>query len=568
MILKALYDYYYRNQNSLPAPGRELKQIGFLLVIDQEGNFLRIEDCRTDKKSAAEFLVKQHVSRTSAFAANHLYDNAAYVLGYPAEDEKSQRCFDAFRDSVETLCQAFPQHPDLQALQKFYARGREEILQAVNADELWEDVANNLGKKYSTFSFRIQGDPQILAEKDELMGHTEEASIKGATQWCLVSGQQGEIVKTTSATMIPGSQATAKLVAFQVKSGYDSYGKEQGDNAPISQEAEFAYTTALNSLLDAKSRNKFLVGNRTFVFWASEKDEASRQAEESVFNLFGFANEATQDSTAVRKVFESIYSGQIKTSLTDRFYMLALEPNSARIAVVYWAETPLKDFAKQILCHFEDMEITVPAQGKPLNVGLHALVSSVSPTGKTGDAPPNLPEAVMKSIFQGMPYPYTLYAGCLRRIQAEQTVGQTRAAILKGYLNRINHTQKIHAMLDKDNNNLGYLCGRLFAVADKMQEEAGAPRSIKDRFLSSACATPAMVFPTILKLSAYHAEKLSVGRNIDFERIKQEILDKVPADGLPKQLDLQDQGRFFVGYYHQRQNLFTKKNKTETEENN
>ena len=368
--------------------------------------------------------------------------------------------------------------------------------------------------------------------------------------------------------MIPGSQATAKLVAFQVNSGYDSYGKKKCGNAPISKDAEFAYTTALNAMLQKGSHNKFGVGNRTFVFWASSNAEAAEQTEESLFDLLGFTDEEQDDPNAkieqVRKVFTSIYSGTMKTSLDDRFYILGLAPNSARIAVVYWSECSLKDFAEKILRHFNDMEIIdTRKEGKPY-MGIKSMLAAVTLNGKQSEATPNLPEAVVKSIFQGTPYPFTLFSACIRRIRAESgkdAIRIARMAIIKAYLNRIkDNNKKIDTMLDKSNTNQGYLCGRLFAVLDKIQEDANGIRSICERYMNAASATPASVFATILNLSSHHMEKLTnESRKIFYEKMKQEIIDKIPATGFPAHLDLQDQGRFFIGYYHQRQDFFTKK---------
>ena len=564
MILKALYDYYNRCDN-LPAKGLEEKEIGFLLVLSPEGQFLRFEDCRTGKDHARVYLVKKHVGRSSAAVANYLYDNSAYVLGYSEKSNgKEQLYLDTFKEKVESIGDAFPDNKDITAIRKFYSNSRDMIIELVSQDVLWEDIKKNLSKKYSTFSFRIEGDLKIVAEKKELL-QLEECNDKAeADDICLVSGKHGPSVETTTATMIPGSQAIAKLVSFQVNSGYDSYGKTKCGNAPISEEAEFAYTTALNSMLQKGSRNKFMLGTRTFVFWASNNNEASKETEESLFDLLGFSEEANDDPNAnlmkVRKVFESIYSGTLETGLDDKFYILGLAPNSARIAVVYWSETTLKDFAGKILKHFSDMEIQDTRKDKKPYMGLNAIISSVSLQGKIANATPNLPEAVVKSIFQGLPYPQTLYSACLRRIRAEQKLTITRAAIIKAYLNRqSNNNKKIDIMLDKENNNQGYLCGRLFAVLDKIQEDANKISSIRERYMNAASSTPSAVFATILNLSVHHSEKLEEGRRIYFEKLKQEILDKVSADGFPTHLDLQDQGRFFVGYYHQRQDFFTSK---------
>lgn len=577
MILKALYDYYNRCGN-LPAPGMEEKEIGFVIVISKEGKFLRFEDCRMDKTIGRVYLVKKHVSRSSAAVANYLYDNSAYVLGYSDKDdsEKNQLYFNTFVEKVQSILDRMPDNSDIRTLMNFYAQGREAIHSEVEQDPLWEDIKKNLSKKYSVFSFRIEGDLRILAEKKELMQTNEGTKNDNSRGLCMVTGVQGELVDTTTATMIQGSQATAKLVAFQVNSGYDSYGKEKCGNAPISHEAEFAYTTALNTMLRRDSRNKFTVGNRTFVFWASSNDKAAEQAEESLFDLLGYSEEKKDNPNAkieqVRKVFTAIYSGSLSTSLEDRFYILGLAPNSARIAVVYWSETPLRDFAGKILRHFDDMEIIDTRKDRKPYMGIKDILSAVTLGGKQSEATPNLPESIIKSIFLGTPYPYTLLSACIRRIRAESGDGNaariTRIAIIKAFLNRQNvNDKRMEIMLDKRNTNQGYLCGRLFAVLDRIQEDANGISSIRERYMNAASSTPSSVFATILNLSSYHLENLSnEGKKVFYEKLKQEIIDKISSDGFPAHLDLQDQGRFFVGYYHQRQDFFNKKEENNNDE--
>ena len=577
MILKALYDYYNRCGN-LPAPGMEEKEIGFVIVISKEGKFIRFEDCRTDKTIGRVYLVKKHVSRSSAAVANYLYDNSAYVLGYSDKDdsEKNQLYFNTFVEKVQSILDRMPDNSDIRTLMNFYAQGREAIHSEVEQDPLWEDIKKNLSKKYSVFSFRIEGDLRILAEKKELMQTNEGTRNDNSRGLCMVTGVQGELVDTTTATMIQGSQATAKLVAFQVNSGYDSYGKEKCGNAPISHEAEFAYTTALNTMLRRDSHNKFTVGNRTFVFWASSNDKAAEQAEESLFDLLGYSEEKKDNPNAkieqVRKVFTAIYSGSLSTSLEDRFYILGLAPNSARIAVVYWSETPLRDFAGKILRHFDDMEIIDTRKDRRPYMGIKDILSAVTLGGKQSEATPNLPESIIKSIFLGTPYPYTLLSACIRRIRAESGDGNaariTRIAIIKAFLNRQNvNDKRMEIMLDKRNTNQGYLCGRLFAVLDRIQEDANGISSIRERYMNAASSTPSSVFATILNLSSHHFENLSnEGKKVFYEKLKQEIIDKISSDGFPAHLDLQDQGRFFVGYYHQRQDFFNKKEENNNDE--
>ena len=612
MILKALYDYYHRCGN-LPASGMEEKEIGFLVVISTDGKFIRFEDCRIDNKHARVYLVKKHVGRSSAAVANYLYDNSAYVLGYSDElfelkkelpilekeievyddnselskeekevyakkkkeldkkkkdIEKRQSYFDVFKEKVESIKAIYPENPDIRAVACFYEQGRDAIYDAISKDSLWETIKKNLSKKYSTFSFRIEGDTRIVAEKKEILQLDSEE--ESGSSLCLITGEHGNLVDTTTATMIPGSQATAKLVAFQVNSGYDSYGKTKCGNAPITKDAEFAYTTALKTMLEANSHNKFLVGNRTFLFWTSSNNQASEQAEESFFDLLGYSDGNDDDPNAkieqVRKVFSSIYLGYLKTDLDDRFYILGLAPNSARIAVVYWSETSLREFAGKILQHFSDMEIVDTRKDKKPYMGIKDMLSAVTLSGKQSEATPNLPESIIKSVFQGLPYPYTLFSACIRRLRAESgekgSIRVGRIALFKAYLNRINdnNNKKIEIMLDKNNINQGYLCGRLFAVLDRIQEDANGINSIRERYMNAASSTPASVFATILNLSSHHSENLSnEGKKVFYEKIKQEIIDKISADGFPTHLDLQDQGRFFVGYYHQKQDFFTKK---------
>ncbi len=574
MILKALYDYYNRSGDNIAPFGLEYKEIGFILNIDKNGKFLRFEDRRIDKKSAQQFLVKKSVGRSSAPVANYLYDNSKYVFGY--SDKGDLECmykyFNTFKAKIKKIYDMFPNDKTMQAVYAFYQQEPSEMVEAMKKDNLWDDINKNLNKKYSTFSFLIEGDTEIVASKRELI-NLECNTNETDENLCLIIGKRSKTVEVTTSTTIQGSQTTAKLVAFQVNSGYDSYGKSKGQNAPISEEAEFAYTTALNHLLRSGSHNKFMVGSRTFLFWASSNSEAAQKTEDSLFALFGRTEEDNDDPNRrirlVQDTFMSIYNGKLSANKEDKFFILGLAPNSARISVVYWNELPLREFAGVISKHFKDMEIVDTRKEKKPYVGLHSILGNVTRGGKSSDATPNLPDAVVKSIFQGLPYPASLFQACIRRIRAEQSINITRAAIIKAYLNRQNYNnnnKKLDKMLDKENQNQGYLCGRLFAVLDKIQEDANGIHSIRERYMNSASATPATVFATILNLSTHHLEKLDGGKQVFHEKLKQEIISKLDANGFPTHLDLQDQGRFFVGYYHQRQEFFKGKENKETEE--
>lgn len=558
MILKALYDYYHRC-GDLPSFGMELKEIGFIIVLNKEGKFLRFEDRRIDKKSAQKFLVKKSVGRSSAPVANYLYDNSQYVFGYSdkGDMESMSKYYDIFKAKIKEIYDLHPNNPTIRAINTFYQQNALSMVETMQHDPLWNDITKNLNKKYSIFSFLIEGDTKIAASQKELID-IDNNNNETAGNLCLVTGIQSKTVEVTTATMIPGSQATAKLVAFQINSGYDSYGKSKGNNAPISEEAEFAYTTALNHLLRSNSHNKFMIGNRTFLFWASSESEASKASEDSLFALLGRTEDENDDPNKrielVRHTFMAIYSGKLAANKDDKFFILGLAPNAARIAVVYWNEIPIRKFAELISKHFEDMEIIDTRKDKKPYVGLHSILGNVTLGGKSNDVTPNLPDAVVKSIFQGLPYPASLFQACIRRIHAEQAINIVRAAIIKAYLNRLNNNnKKISIMLDKENQNQGYLCGRLFAVLDNLQYAANKQDSIRSSYMNAASSTPAAVFPTILKLSNSHYSKLSKdnkGLANFFDNQKKEIM--IMIQDFPRTLDLGDQGRFFLGYYHQK----------------
>ena len=574
MILKALYDYYNRCGDLAPT-GMEYKEISFLVVIDEEGNFKHLER-RGDVKNGQKFLVMKGVRSGTTPKPYLFWDNVEYVFDYCKEqadveeetDEATKEKLEkkiakthaknlALIEKFKEIANQFPEEMELRAVCDFYDKGG---LDAVKKDTLWSEVEK---KPTVNVSFLVEGRTKIVAENSCLRSLVTSSDKEGKHKHsvCLITGEQCDPVASTTPTAIAGGNPTgSRLVAFQVNSGYDSYGKSKGLNAPMSKDAEAAYTTALNRLLAKGSHNKFMLGNRTFAFWASSSDEASQKMEESLFDLLGFSDENDDDPNAkieeVRKVFKAISTGVLKTNLDDRFYILGLAPNSARIAVVYWSETSLRDFAAKIEQHFADMEIVDNRKERKPYMGLRNMLSTVTQSGKLSDVTPNLPESVAKSIFEGTPYPYTLFSSCIRRIRAESgDIRITRAAIMKAYLNRINekNPKKITVMLDKQNLNPGYLCGRLFAVLENLQFAANGQDSIRASYMYAASSTPSAVFPTILKLSNSHYSKLAKdkkGLAVFFDNQKKEIMAMI--QDFPDTLELSDQGRFFLGYYHQK----------------
>lgn len=596
MILKALYDYYYRKKE-LANLGMEYKELAFLIVIDKQGNFLRLEDCRIDDKHCKSFLLPKAVSRSSNPIANLCWDNCAYVLNYSEanlplkssstdpqklavkeaalrkEQSKNRKNYDIFCKKVEELYTALPENTSLKALHLFYAKENEAILAVLQNDPLWGELCKNLTRN---ISFRIDGEATIIPEDKELVEfylNSLSANQENKKQHiCLVTGKEGPIVELTTATPIVGSQATAKLVSFQVDSGYDSYGQEKAYNAPISREAEFAYTTALSSLLKKDSRNMVRIATRTYVFWASVASETGMEAESCFYSLMNLQEDEIDNPdrgvVQVEKVFKAIFSGELKTQTNDSFFILGLAPNAARLAVIYWKEIPIKEFAGNILQHFRDMDIVDYRIKARSYKGIYNMLAAVSSQNKVSDVQPNLPEAVIKSVFQNIPYPYSLYLACLKRIHAEQRTTQTRVAIIKAYLNRqSNNYHKLTVMLDKSNTNVGYVCGRLFATLEYIQKKSSGIDSIRQRYLNAASITPATVFGNLMNLSVHHEEKLNNASIIFFRRLKNEIINLLSADGFPTHLDMQDQGRFFVGYHHQMAEFYKASNENKDEEN-
>ena len=580
MILKALCDYYDRNVSKLPPAHLASVDFEYAIVLDLNGTFKRFE--HLGDGNGLPLLTIRPEERTSAPVAHCMGDNGSYVLGlkdvklnkptdYAAELKKNEKNHAAFKKKVDDLYAALPHNRYVKAVYSFYQNYGVSQIERMIIEPEWPELCKVLHKN---ITFLIDGEYKRAVEDEEIIRYCiDRLEHSGKKAVCLITGNTGFPVSTTYSTFVAGGKSNAKLVAFQINSGYDSYGKQKGYNAPISEEAEFKYTTALLEMLSKGSRNKFLISSRTFLFWASKNDEVSIKVENNFLFLLGTNEQEdapNKNIEQVRKVFMSIYTGELRTTSEDTFYILGLAPNIARIAVTYWAEIPLRKFAGTICKHFDDMEVVDTRTEKKPYMSLRSILSAVTLGGKSSDATPNLPDAIVKSIFQGLPYPQVLYASCIRRIRSESGIKDknavhiARAAIIKGYLNRLNDNHKpIQPMLDKENTNQGYLCGRLFAVLDKIQEEANNQHSIRERYMNSASSTPAAVFSTILNLSNHHAEKLNEGRRIYFEKLVQEIICKIEADGFRSQLDLQDQGRFFIGFYHQRQDFFTK-----NEENN
>ena len=344
--------------------------------------------------------------------------------------------------------------------------------------------------------------------------------------------------------------------------GFDSYGKLQSFNAPVSKSATFAYTTALNELLSKNSRQKLFVGEATAVFWSEKKNNL-----EDVFaDFFGepAKENPEQANKAIRILYEAPKAGaQPLTEDYTPFFVLGLAPNAARIAIRFWHAGTVSETARHICQYFDDCSM-VHGPKQPEHLSLFRLLVSTALQGKSENIPPNIAGDFMKTILAGTPYPQTLLAAAVRRCRAEREITYPRAAILKAVLARAARfyqqpEKEVGMALDTGNSNIGYRLGRLFATLEKIQEEAnpGINATIRDRFYGAASGTPVSAFPHLMKLKNHHLSKLvNRGRAVNLEKAIGEIMDGIID--FPTHLALQDQGRFAVGYYHQRQAFFTK----------
>lgn len=584
MILQALYDYYQRKASDpecrIAPQGYEWKPIPFIIIIDKYGNFINLEDTRDGegkKRQAKQFLVIKSRSRTGSRSwatSNILWDHYGYILDYPKDQlqrtiENTNKQHKTFIGLVEILCDRFPRNEHFQAVKKFLDKQQKA---SVFEHDLWKECVKIPG---CNFSFRIAGESNIIAEHPDLkqlaFEDTEEEEITTDQKKegiCLITGEKAEIAVLHTATAIRGGKSGAKLVGFQKNAGYDSYYKSQGNNAPVSIKAESAYTTALNVLLSRESNNKFNIGDLTIIFWATRSNDFETQ-----FPFFFSAPEKDQPERNIQEVrsfLNSIYSDKLNAESTTDFHILGLYPNAARISVRFWRIGKVVEFADKIARHFEDLDVIKNRNDDRDFLTLFNLLANISFEHKIENVPPGLSSKIIESILDGTPYPQTMQQQCIRRIRADvsekSNINRIRVSILKAYLNRkyriIPSNEKPMTMaIDLENHNQGYLCGRLFAILEKIQEEAqpNINTTIRERFYGAASSTPITVFGRLINLTGHHLSKLQPGRQTNLNKLIQEVMEKISSNGMPAHLTLDDQSRFAIGYYHQRQDLFTKK---------
>lgn len=592
MILQALKEYYDRKaadpESGIAPAGFEWKAISFVIVLNPDGMPVSLNptyEGEGKNRRAKLFLVPQAVEKTSGIAANLLWDNLEYVLGIvqKGKPERVERQHAAFKKRIEDLGDI--SDSGLLAVKRFLERkNKEELLQCFT--DSWRLLLQDRGN----LTFQLSGDTCLIMDRQDVKSAIQKmytTGDEGKRGICLVTGKKERIEQLHTAIKgVYGAQKSgAKIVSFNLDA-FKFFGKTQGANAPVGRASAFRYTTALNHLLSKDSKQRMQVGEASTVFWAEKENDLERQ-------FADFFGEPPRDDPdrgvrAVESLFRSIVNGVLITdeNKNNRFYVLGLSPNSSRIAIRFWIVGTIPEMGIRIYQHFKDTEIIRPKNSKnywqkwqSLNAFLAAAANEtkydtnkpnlVYYRGRYFDVKPNLAGDTIRSILEGLPYPETLLQTTIRRVLAEREITYGRAALIKACINRStrfknpNIKEELKMSLDEGNTNIGYRLGRLFAALEKIQQEAnpGLNATIRDRYYGAASGTPSTVFGNLMRLKNHHLSKLeNVGRRIFFEKLLGEIIEGIEAKiAFPTHLNLEDQGRFAIGYYHQMQKFFTKK---------
>lgn len=613
MILQALnryYDILLADPKSEIAPfGYSTVGVSFALNLSAEGELLDVlplfDQVQRGKKTVdvpRSFILPQQVKRSVNVAPNFLWDNSVYVLGISDKDETkpqySSERFGAFCQLHRRLLEGLDSEIS-RSLYTFLDRydpqeGRQHPAIVANLESLL---------KGGNLVFRVQGK---FAHEDPIIRDAWESSQAGGDavlMQCLVTGRKSPISRLhPSLKRVRGAQSSgATLIGFNA-AAYESYNRSQGLNSPISQKATDAYTTTLNYLLsDANPNPKFYLGDATIVYWAESQNPAYASAFASIFDPTYVEDDSAEEQTGrkraeatLKAVTEKVKRVQmldldgLLADLQDenpRFFILGLAPNVARVSVRFFIADPFEKIVQNILTHYRDLEIVKEYDNQPSYLTVeYILRETVSQKSRDKDAAPLLAGTVFRAILTNSAYPAALYNAIINRIRSDMDdssqnihkINYVRAAVIKAYLIRKyrHHTQNpfkevLRMALNEQSTIPAYLLGRLFAVLEKVQGEAigDVNASIKDRYFTSACASPRTVFPTLLRLSQHHIAKAEYGYASD--RRIQEILGllDVEKNPIPSRLTLDEQGIFVLGYYHQRAVLYTKRNDTISEAN-
>lgn len=565
MILEALCKYYDILANEgvpdLPREGYSMGKISFALILSKDGDLNGIMDLREKdgkKIFPKQILIPEQSGRAGKNAPSYfLSDNVKYVLGI-GDDEKLS-AFNRFKELHSRLLKE--DNPLIKFLNSWKPT---EALNNTHIQKYKDEFVKN-----PNIVFKIEGKSGYLHDDEDIFNAWSKNSVEykdDLKMQCLVTGKVEPIARLhTPIKGIRNAQAAgASIVSFNNES-FCSYGKDSSYNAPVSKNAMFKYTTVLNYMLN-NSKYKLYVGDATVVFWA-EKTGIYEDLMAELFNPSGESSgeETNEKDTKTRDLAKDIIEKySMGLSLNKEKYdldpntnvhILGISPNNARLSIAFYEVNTFEYFIKRLSDHYNNMRIV----GNPRALPLWVILSETLPkASKEKKASPVLGKSLMNSIFTGNLYPASLYNAMISRIRADRDINYTRVAIIKACLMRkyklFKIKEEITVSLNENSSSVPYQLGRLFAVLEKAQKEAIGITTIKDRYFTSASATPAAVFPVMMKLSLHHTAKAEYGKNL--ENQKGEILKKV--DQFPKHLSLDEQGEFILGYYHQSQAFYIK----------
>ncbi|GAB2591739.1 type I-C CRISPR-associated protein Cas8c/Csd1 [Nitrincola alkalisediminis] len=581
MILQALCEYYDRKEaagDPLPPLGFEEKDIPFVIVLSPEGRFVQLRDTREiqdkGKPEARRFIVPKGAGRSGAKSyetAYCLWDHYGYLLNQPKVSKPGSQPSEkditmainqhqAFTELVDRLSHEISDDIGVQAVRAFLHNEaeKEKVRQAPEFQECLKISGCNM-------TFQLSSENDLVCQSEFVQHWISEQPLDSENQSgvCLVTGEPTKIARLhPSIKGVWGAQmAGANIVSFNIDS-FNSWGKDKGNNAPVGEDVAFKYTTALNQLLRTHSPLRMQM-NETSVIWWSTGENLLEESLPFFFNDTS-KDDPEQGSRAVRQLFESLHTGAFhETQGKERFYLLGLSPNAARIAVRFWQVGTVAEFSERLVQWFNDIEITAWDFHYP---PLKPLLRSTALLHKDENLPPHLVGETIRSILMGLPLPASLMQAVIKRIKAEQgKITFYRASLIKGYLNRLYRYQQysnkeITMAYNPEEKRIGYRLGCLFAVLEKLQTDAnpGLNATIRDRYYSSASCTPKSVFGTLMRLHSHHLKKLPhQGQRVNAEKRIAEIMADI--NDFPAHLNLENQGLFAIGYYHQRQALFTKK---------
>jgi CRISPR-associated protein Csd1 len=590
MILQSLCQLYERLSDEpdykISCRGYSLQKIAFKVVLTPEGKLFDIQDARvrTDKGLRSQQIEVPGGAKSSGSGLNpcFLWDNTGYMLGYRIDDSdptRTAKTFKAFREKHLAL------ESDI---------GSGAFCAVCRFLEGWDPgraadhpILAEITTGFGVFQILgetsyVHGDPVVRAWWERC--HTDGEA--GEIGQCLLTGKIAPIARLHEPKIkgVAGGKAEALLVSFN-ENAYDSYGKDQSHNAPVSEAAAFRYATALNALLDGPMRDKhrLQIGDATVAFWTDRPTPT-----EDIFAQFATKGSAlleTEDhqDEALRQKLEAFLKAlrrgreayaEIEND-PDRtsFFILGLSPNAARISVRFFHRATLSELLANLRRHFDDIRIAPqPAKGKrpadPEFPPASLLLDQTCPLKKgkpdREKIPPILAGPLLRAIVTGARYPAALHSAVIRRIHADHQVNYARVCVMKGFLTR-NLRREVSMSLDTKRADPAYRLGRLFAALEKTQRDAleNLNVTIRDRFYGSASATPRAVFPRLLRTYQHHLAKLEGGRKVNREKLVQEIIESL--NDFPAHLNLAGQGLFALGYYHQTQDFYTSKQDQTTE---